>query len=533
MEKLFFSEFPFNIPISYTYNDFLLIPQYTEITSRSQCDVASLFSKNVPLNIPIVSSPMDTVTETKMAIGMARNGGIGVLHRYQSIKDQVKMLLKAKRAENFIIEDPYVIDENETIENVKKIVDSIGISSFLVTDMQNKQVFPGRKNSFMNNSGADLLFKNNTFTKLPSNCEDDKFELKGILTSRDLKAAKSSDAIVKTLMTKREKMTVFTKPNDANLGDTDKVKLYDVITSNRLEKLPIVDQKNFIVGLATEKDLYRILNSSVSNVNDLGKLRVSAAVGCRGDYLERAEALVSAGCDALVIDVANGHNKMTIDVTAELKEKFKGKCDIVSGNVATGDGARRLIEAGADSIRVGIGNGSICITRIVSGAGVPQVTALMSVSKVCNEYNIPIISDGGNKTSGNMCKSLAIGSSCLMLGRLIAGTDESPNKPFLKNGTYVKIHRGMAGYGANLAKAEKMNTKQPDGLEFTPEGVEGYVNYSGSLANVLKGFVMGIKSGMSYTGARTIRELREKGVLTLISQSGLKESHSHGITQMK
>lgn len=532
MESKFYSEFPFNIPISYTYNDFLLVPQYTEITSRKECDVSSLFSRNVPLNIPIVSSPMDTVTETEMAIGMARNGGIGVLHRYQSISDQVNMLLKAKRAENFIIEDPFIVDENETIENVIRMKDTLGISSFLVSDMKDKPLKNSRKQSFLDYFGDDSDGKMNSLVKLPSGIED-KYSLSGILTARDIKAAKSNQTIVKDLMTKRDKMTVFEKQKNIELNNMDKVKLYDVLTSNRLEKLPIVDEANNIIGLATEKDIFRILNSSISNVNELGKLRVSAAVGCRGDYLERAEALVNAGVDALIVDVANGHNSLTIEATAELKEKFKNRCDIVSGNVATGDGARRLIEAGADSIRVGIGNGSICITRIVSGSGIPQVMALMSVTKVCREYNIPLISDGGNKTSGNMCKSLAIGSDCLMLGRLISGTDESPNKPFLKNGAYVKIHRGMAGYGANLAKAEKMKTKEPNGLEFTPEGVEGYVNYSGSLANVLNGFVMGIKSGMSYSGAKNLKELRQKGKLTLISQSGLKESFSHGITQMK
>lgn len=528
MDRMFFSEFPYQLPVSYTFDDFLLIPQYTDIQSRGECDVSSRFSVNVPLNIPIVSSPMDTVTEYKMAIEMARNGGIGVLHRFQTIKDQVNMLAKAKRAENFIIEDPYIIDENEKLANIKMLNETLGISSFLVTSIKdsNKGYDPSLSTDKL---PYDSIFDNNkTFTKLHVN-DEQEYELKGILTARDMKAARSLEDTVSSIMTKRDKVTVYTKQNDVKMGDLDKVKLYNLLVSNRLEKVPIVNDKNVIIGLATEKDLYRIINSSVSNVNEFGKLRVAAAIGCKDDYLERADALVRAGCDALIVDVANGHNKMTIDCCAEIKDLYKGKCDVVTGNVATGDGARRLIEAGADGIRCGIGNGSICITRIVSGCGVPQVTALMSVSKVCKEYNIPLISDGGNKASGNMCKALAIGADCVMLGRLIAGTDESPNKPFLKDGKYVKIHRGMAGYGANLSKAERMKTKEPHSLEFNAEGVEGFVNYSGSLANVLKGYIMGIKSGMSYCGAKNLKDLREMAVLTLISQPGLKESHAHSI----
>ena len=528
MERMFYTEFPYTIPTAYTFDDFLMIPQYTEIQSRGECDVSSRFSTNVPLNVPIVSSPMDTVTEHKMAIEMARNGGIGVLHRFQSIQSQVNMLAKAKRAENFIIEDPYIIDENEKLANIKMLQETLGISSFLVTSIKdtNKDFIATLSNKSF---GYDsFLHQTQSFTKLHSD-DETEYELKGILTSRDMKAAKSLEDTVGSIMTDRNKLTVYTKQKEVKLGDLDKVKLYDLLVSNRLEKVPIVNDKNVIVGLATEKDLYRIIHSSTSNINQSGKLRVAAAIGCKDDYLERAEALVRAGCDALVIDVANGHNKLTIEACAEIKALYKGKCDVVAGNVATGDGARRLIEAGADGIRCGIGNGSICTTRIVSGCGVPQVTALMSVSKVCKEYNIPLISDGGNKASGNMCKALAIGADCLMLGRLIAGTDESPNKSFLKDGKYVKIHRGMAGYGANLSKAERTGSKEPHSLEFNAEGVEGFVNYSGSLANVLKGFIMGIKSGMSYCGATNIKDLREKAVLTLISQSGLKESHSHSI----
>lgn len=530
MEKIVneYEDFSLNFPKSYTYGDLLMIPQYTEITSRKLCSVKSKFSRNVPLMIPLVSSCMDTVTEHKMAIGMAREGGIGVIHRFQTIRDQAKMIRKVKRAENFIIKEPYIVDENTTIDKLKKIKKELGVKSFLVTKLPK-----GRKFSVDLDDEDDVqTFSHyrDTFSKKHID-SDMNFKLTGIITKRDLRASKKGH-LVKDVMTRREKLEVYTKKQNESFLDIDKITLYDQMVQNRLEKVPIVDDQNNIIGLATEKDLYRCINNPVSNVDSHGKLYVSAAIGCRDDYMERAEQLVNTGCNALIVDVANGHNKMTIDTVAELKEYFGNRVDIVAGNVISGDGARRLIEAGADSIRVGIGNGSICITRIVSGSGLPQVNALISVSKVCKEHNIPLISDGGNKNSGNMCKALALGADSLMMGRLLAGTDESPGLSFLKDGKFVKIHRGMAGYGANVAKAQRMGLKKPDSLGFTPEGVEGYVNYCGPLKNVLQRFVMGIKSGMSYMGATDIEELRKRAKFTLISNNSVTISNVHGVKKM-
>lgn len=518
------NEFSLDFPKSYTYGDLLMIPQYTEISSRKNCVVKSKFSRNVPLMIPLVSSCMDTVTEHKMAIGMARSGGIGVIHRYQNICDQVKMIRKVKRAENFIIKEPYIVDENTTIEKLLEIKKDLGIKSFLVTKLPKD-----RKFSVDIDDEEDLKYFGHSDAFSKKHIDSDyNFKLTGIITKRDLRASKKGH-LVKDVMTRREKLDVYTKKKDETLLDIDKITLYDQMVQNRLEKVPIVDTENNIVGLATEKDLYKWINNPISNVDKNGKLYVSAAIGCRDDYMQRAEALVNTGCDALVVDVANGHNKMTIDTVAELKEYFKNRVDIVAGNVCTGEGARKLIEAGADSIRCGIGNGSICITRIVSGSGLPQVNALISVSKACKEFGVPLISDGGNKNSGNMCKALALGADSLMMGRLLAGTDESPGLSFLKEGKFVKIHRGMAGYGANMAKAQRMGKKMPDSIGFTPEGVEGYVNYCGPLKDVLTRFVMGIKSGMSYMGARNIEELRKNAKFTLISSNSFTMSKVHGV----
>ncbi len=290
------------------------------------------------------------------------------------------MIKKVKRAANFIIREPFLVDENESIEKLKEIKRDLGIKSFLVTKL------PKNRSLSFDDEDRDNIKKYDIYKRVfaKKNMEDNKtFKLSGIITARDLRASRKSRLKVKDMMTPREKIKLYCKKKDEKLSEINKVELYESMVYNRLEKMPIVDNENNIIGLATEKDLYRFVNKKMSNVNKHGSLFVAAAIGCRDDYLERAEALYNVGCDALVIDVANGHNKMAIDTVAELKEIYQSKIDIVAGNVATGDGARRLIEAGADSIRCGIGNGSICITRVVSGCGVPQVTALVSVSKVC------------------------------------------------------------------------------------------------------------------------------------------------------
>lgn len=500
-----------------TFEEVLMIPQYTEIKSRSECSIETRFSKKIEMKTPFISSPMDTVTEYKMAIEMARNGGLGIIHRFLSIEEQCEMVRKVKRAEKFIIEDAYLIDQNDSISTLKNKMAQFGVSTFLVTDLEKI----GKNHNFNNTKRKGSLWKS------------DNYELKGIITNRDLLFAKSSKSLIKDIMTPMEKLVYFKKESGNNPTIDD---LYSLLIDNRLEKLPIVNEYNQIVGLSCIKDLQKINNSlSLANKDLNNNLIVGAAIGIKDDYQVRADELIQSGANTLTIDVANGHNSETIKTLFDLKSIFP-KTEFLAGNVASGEGARKLIEAGADSIRVGIGNGSICITRIVSGSGVPQFSALLNImQELKDDYNVPIVSDGGNKNSGNMCKALAAGADCIMMGRLLAGTDEAPGEPFLNEGKLVKIHRGMAGFGANLSKAQRMGqegAKQPDSLKFSAEGVEGFVNYCGSLSTVLNKFSMGIKSGMSYVGARSISELRDKVKFMIISPASITESNVHGIKKI-
>lgn len=433
------------------------------------------------------------------------------------------MIQKVKRAENFIIRQPYVVGPEETIDSLMQRVQTREISTYLVTTN------PKRKHKMSVYSDKENILSPKMSGKKST---VNPYELLGIVTNRDLRAARNKGTLVKDVMTPREKLVVYEKPENEKLKQIDQQNLYNLMIDNRIEKLPIVNEKNRLIGLATEKDLRKRLFDFRSNIDSNGSLMVGAAVGCRGDYLERAFHLVNSGVDFLCVDVANGHNQMTIDAVDEIKKNFP-KVDILAGNVVSGEGAHKLIEAGADGIRCGIGNGSICITRIVSGCGVPQFTALTRVAPVCKEHDVPLMSDGGNKNSGNMCKALAIGADCIMLGRLVAGTEESPGLPFLKDGNLIKITRGMAGFGANLSKAQKVKGKKPDSLKFSAEGVEGFVPYAGKLKPLIHRFVMGIRSGMSYMGAKNLKELREKVRFTIISRASIAESNVHGIRKFK
>ena len=300
--------------------------------------------------------------------------------------------------------------------------------------------------------------------------------------------------------------------------------------SKKIEKLPLIDSEGCIAGLITLKDICDREKRPMANLDSQGRLVVGAAVGAKDDYLERAKKLIDAGVDVLVVDIANGHSKVCIDAVQALKENFD--IDVVAGSVATGEGAENLIKAGADGIRCGIGSGSICTTRLVAGAGVPQLSALFDCAPICKQYQVPLISDGGNRNSGNMCKALAAGADCIMLGRLVAGCDESPGKVLLKDGRRVKIYRGMAGYGANLAKAQKTASNEPNSLGFVPEGVEGYIPYTGPLRDVLNQFTGGIRSGMSYCGGFNIQEVQEKAKFIRLTQSAIYESGVHDINKI-
>ena len=495
------------IPMALTFDDVLLIPQYSDINSRKDCNLGTRFSRNIKLKIPLVSSPMDTVTEADMAIEMARNGGIGIIHRFQTIEDQTKMVEKVKRSETHIIKDPICVYKNSTISQVEELIRIHSISTFLVAQERverNPNESPSRRFGY---------FKKNF--------------LAGIITSRDLKFRTSNDQLVSELMTPLEKLIIFNSETEK----PDALFLKNTMLKNRIEKIPLIGKDNEIVGLATLKDVVRLFNNNIANLDEDGSLIVGAAVGAKDDYIERSQSLIESGCNVLVVDVANGHSQLCIDAVKKLKELFPD-IDVVAGSVATGEGALRLIEAGADGIRCGIGNGSICITRIVSGAGVPQLSALLDTAPVCKKYNIPLISDGGNRNSGNMCKALAAGADCIMLGRLVAGCEESPSKVIYRDGKLCKVYRGMAGFGANIAKAQRIGDQEPNNKTFTPEGVEGYIPYAGPLKDVLHQFYSGIQSGMSYSGARSVSELNVKSKFIRITSSGKHESGVHDINKI-
>ncbi len=496
-----------NIPMALTFDDVLMVPQFSQINSRKDCHLGTRFSRNVKLKIPLISSPMDTVTETDMAIEMARNGGIGIIHRFQSIDDQAKMVEKVKRSETHIIRYPICVSKNTKIHEIEELMKLHNISTFLVSneyEMNFSNKSPPRKNSYVT-----------------------KNTLAGIVTSRDLKFKTSGDQQVLEVMTPIEKLITFNCENQK----PDPVFLRDAMLKNRIEKIPLIGNENEILGLATLKDILRLFNETNANLDEDGSLMVGAAIGAKDDYIERAKSLVEVGCNVLIIDVANGHSQLCIDAVKKIKSLYP-EVDVVAGSVATGDGALKLIEAGADGIRCGIGNGSICITRIVSGAGVPQLTALLDCAPVCKKYNIPLISDGGNRNSGNMCKALAAGADCIMLGRLVAGCEESPSKIIYRDGKLCKVYRGMAGYGANISKAQRTGDQEPSNKTFTPEGVEGYIPYCGPLKDVLHQFYSGIQSGMSYSGAKNIKELQENVQFIRITSSGKHESGVHDINKI-
>lgn len=463
-----------------TFDDVLFKP-LKGLNSRSDANLHSRISKNVKLNIPLVSSNMDTVTEDKMAIEMAREGGIGILHRFCSIQDQVNMVLKVKRAESLMIYDPYTVSLDTTIGEVRQLSKIKGVNSFLVVD------------------GDKLL---------------------GILSKRDWYYIEDTE-LVSNHMTKdyifgNKNMSMYVAKN--------------IMIKYKIKRLPILYYDK-LIGLICLKDLLRHETKPNANYDKFGRLVVGAAIGVKDDAIERATALINAGVDVLVIDVAHGHSDPCINTLKKVKELYPN-VDVVAGNVATAEGALELIENGADGIKCGIGNGSICITRIVAGAGVPQLTALLDVYTVCKKYDIPIISDGGNRTYGNICKALAAGASCVMLGRMIAGTDESPTPVLVKDNKRVKMIRGMASLQANISNAIKNGFEKPNTLTFSSEGVEGYVPYIGPVKDILKQMCDGIRSGMSYNSARTIDELQKNRVFIRVTHNGNRESGVHDITQI-
>lgn len=472
----------YNFKEALTYEDVLLVPKYSEINSRKEVDVSARLTNKIKLKIPIVSANMDTVTESKMAISMARLGGIGIIHRYLPLQDQVNEILRVKRAEAVIIERPYTLTPEHTLKDAKFLMDEKNIKGIPITD----------------NVGRFL----------------------GILTSKDMLF---EDNLLKNIS------EVMTKMEDSITGEEgiNIEKAREILKQNKIEKLPLINKSGILKGLITAKDLLRKEQFPDVSKDKKGRLLVGGAIGVKGDYLERAEALLEAGCDILCIDIAHGHSKLAIHATKSVKDKF-GDVQLIVGNVATAEGTMDLVNAGADCIKVGIGPGSTCTTRIVAGAGIPQFTAVLECAKVGRDCDIPIMADGGLKgSSGNFAKAIAAGASTVMRGRTLAGTDESPGIAIMRNGRKFKIYRGSASFGANIGRNQRNNQDIDEG--YNAEGVEALTPYSGSVAEVLKPYISGLKSGMSYAGAKTIEEFWDKAEFVRITNAGWKESLPHDV----
>jgi IMP dehydrogenase len=450
-------------------------------------DLSTNLSKNIKLNIPIVSANMDTVTESAMAISMAHNGGIGIIHRFMPIERQVEEVQKVKRAESVIIEHPYTTGPNATMADAKRMMQEKGVNGLLVVDAKGR--------------------------------------LLGILTARDLLFENNESRRVSELMTPMEKL--HTARAGASIDDARQL-----LRKYKIEKVPLVDEEGYLRGLITSKDMVTLAERPQACKDSKGQLIVGAAVGIREGYLDRARALVDAGVDVIVVDVAHGHSEWVLEVVRKLKKELGG-VDVIAGNVATPEGTKDLIAAGADAVKVGIGSGSICITRIVTGAGVPQLTAVMECAEAARALNVPIIADGGIRNSGDITKALAAGASSVMIGRMLAGTDESPGVTVMRNGRKYKLHRGMASVGASLKRGIPESEDDSALLDYVAEGIEAFVPYRGNSHEIIAQLAGGIRSGLSYCGARTLAELRQNASFVRLTQAALSESYPHDVESMQ
>ena len=464
-----------------TFDDVLLVPQYSEVTPN-MIDLTTNLTKKIKLNIPMMSAAMDTVTESKMAIAMARQGGIGIIHKNMSIEAQAEEVDKGKRSENGVITDPFYLSPEHTLKDADELMAKFRISGVPITE------------------GTKLV---------------------GIITNRDLKFETDFSKKIKESMTSKEDGLITAK-----VGITlDEAKA--ILAKARKEKLPIVDDDFNLRGLITIKDIEKQIKYPLSAKDDQGRLLCGAGVGITGNMMERVEALVNAHVDVIVMDSAHGHSKNIIEAVKKVKAAYPD-LQVIAGNIATGDAARALIEAGADAVKVGIGPGSICTTRIVAGIGVPQITAIMDCYAVAKEYGIPVIADGGIKYSGDITKALAAGGNVCMMGSMFAGCDEAPGTFELFQGRKYKVYRGMGSIAA-MENGSKDRYFQEGAKKLVPEGVEGRVAYKGSLEDMIFQLVGGIRSGMGYNGCPTIPELQERAKFVKISAASLKESHPHDI----
>lgn len=462
-----------------TFDDVLLVPKYSEILPK-EVNIVSKFSKNVPLNTPLVSAAMDTVTEHRAAIMMARLGGLGIVHKNMDIAAQVREIQRVKKSESGIIIDPISIHPDATISDAFDIMSEYRISGVPVVDDDNILI--------------------------------------GILTNRDLRFETEYTQKVSDVMTK---MPLITVKKGTTLDEAEAI-----FKTNKVEKLPVVSDTNKLEGLITIKDLKKRVEYPQANKDEFGRLRVGAAIGVA--QLDRAKALIEAGVDVIVLDSAHGHSKGIIDTVRAIKEQYD--VDVVAGNIATKEAALALIEAGADGIKVGIGPGSICTTRIVAGVGVPQISAIVECAEVGKKYGVPVIADGGIKYSGDLAKALAVGASCVMIGSLLGGTDESPGELITYQGRQYKTYRGMGSIGAmSKGSTDRYFQEGTAADKLVPEGIEGRVSYVGSIKNVVHQLIGGLRSSMGYVGARDIIDFQEKAEFVEITSAGLKESHVHDV----
>ncbi|MBF1459440.1 MAG: IMP dehydrogenase [Prevotella pallens] len=467
-----------------TYDDVLLIPAYSEILPKG-VELKTKFSRNIELNIPFVTAAMDTVTESAMAIAIAREGGIGVIHKNMTIEEQARQVAIVKRAENGMIYDPVTIRRGRTVREALAMMAEYHIGGIPVVDEENHLV--------------------------------------GIVTNRDLRFERHFDKTIDEVMTSENLVTTHQQ--------TDLTAAAQILQENKIEKLPVVDKSNHLVGLITYKDITKAKDKPMACKDEKGRLRVAAGVGVTVDTMERASALVEAGVDAIVIDTAHGHSQGVIGKLRDVKTAFPN-LDVVVGNIATGEAAKFLVENGADAVKVGIGPGSICTTRVVAGVGVPQLSAIYDVYSALKDTNVPLIADGGLRYSGDVVKALAAGGSCVMIGSLVAGTEESPGDTIIFNGRKFKSYRGMGSLEAmeqkNGSRDRYFQGDINDNKKLVPEGIAGRVPYKGTVQEVVYQLVGGLRSGMGYCGAASIEKLHNAR-FTRITNAGVMESHPHDI----
>ncbi len=470
-----------------TYDDVLLVPAFSEVLPR-EVDTSTQFSKNIRINVPIVSAAMDTVTESRMAIAMAREGGIGVLHKNMSIEQQAQKVRKVKRAESGMIIDPVTLLISATVKDAKAQM---------------------REHSI---GGIPII--------------NDEQELIGIVTNRDLRFEKNNHRPIKEVMTSQNLVTVA---EGTSLADAE-----EVLQEHKIEKLPVVNDKNKLVGLITFRDITKLTQKPLANKDKYGRLRVAAAIGVTQDAVERAEALVKAGVDAVIIDTAHGHTKGVVEVLKKVKLTFPD-LDVIVGNIATAEAAKYLVTAGADGIKVGIGPGSICTTRVVAGVGVPQFSAVLEVAEAIKDSGVPVIADGGIRYTGDIPKAIAAGADCVMLGSLLAGTKESPGETIIYEGRKYKSYRGMGSVEA-MQKGSKdryFQDVEDDIKKLVPEGIVGRLPYKGELVESMNQFIGGLRAGMGYCGAKNIEKLKNDAKFVKITSAGVFESHPHDVTITK